>query len=415
MTNSNWLADLGIPSPSEKRSAVRAKRSAVAEIRKGHPWLWRDSIDSVSGDPKDGDLAVLFDEKRKFVAIGLWSEHDPIAMRILHSGKPRTIDATFFEEEILAAADLRSPLIADADFDAFRLVHGENDGLAGLVIDSYNDSLVVRLDSSCWLPWLSVVVDVVESLFSPRRVVLRTSRRVESLLPEGLDDGDVISGEAHDGPVAFVENGLSFMADLEKGQKTGHFLDQRDNRCLVANYCQGADVLDMFCNTGGFSVHCAAGGASSVCSVDISPYAIEACRTHMDLNADHFDRLEYHEAFTDDVFAVFEDLIAQGRRFDVVVVDPPSFAPNQAAVANARMAYRSLTRLATQVLAENGWLFQASCSARIPSEIFYDDLGYELERLGLRATNVIRTSQALDHPIGFEHGHYLKAQLCQLI
>lgn len=411
---SQILSDLRLPEPSAKRTAVRAKKAAVKEIRRGHPWLWRDSVESVKGPAYDGDLAVLFDDKRRFVAIGLWSAVGPIAMRVLHAGSPKQIDSDFFEERIIESVERRSVLIEDPSVSAYRLVHGENDALAGLVVDSYAGSLVVRLDSSCWLPWLGTVVDILNDLLSPDRIVLRMSRRVEAVGISGLVQGMVISGQDHYGPVAFVENGLDFFADLQYGQKTGHFLDQRDNRALVGSYSSGKRVLDLFCNTGGFSVNAAAGGAVSICSVDISEYATEACQQHLDLNRHRFDLLEDHEQITGDVFAVLEDLIEREEVFDVIIVDPPSFAPNQQAVTNARLAYRSLTRLAVELLVDGGWFFQASCSARISADVFYDDLNWEFEQLGLVASNIVRTGQTLDHPIGFEHGHYLKAQLCQL-
>lgn len=411
---SNILSGLNLAGPSAKRSAVRAKKAAVREIRRGHPWLWRDSIDSISGPARDGDLAVLFDDKRKFVAIGLFSAHDPIAVRVLQAGSQRTIDRDFFEERILEAIERRRPLIEDDAVSAYRLVHGENDYLPGLVVDQYDTSLVVRLDSSCWIPWLEMIVAILNDVSAPKRIVLRMSRRVEGVAGPGLFQGMVISGEAHDGPVAFLENDLEFLADLEYGQKTGHFLDQRDNRALVGSYSRSMRVLDVFCNTGGFSVNAAAGGAVSVCSVDISEHATRACSQHMEMNADRFADGCEHEVITGDAFAVLEDLRKRGEFFDVIIVDPPSFAPNQAAVSNARLAYRSLTRLAVELLADDGWYFQASCSARIPPEVFYDDLNWEFSELGLGVHNVIRTGQTLDHPIGFEFGHYLKAQLCQL-
>ena len=403
-----------LPEPSTERVAVHVRKAAIREIRSGHPWVWDGSIERLSKPGKPGDLAVIFDDKREFTAIGLLDPDSPIMVRILHQGKPRTIDDDFFSERILEAVARRQPLIDDPDTTGYRLVHGENDRLPGLVVDRYADSLVVRIDTTAWLPHLRSVLAPLVDLTEPDRVVMRASRRISASLPPDLHDGATLLGDPPTEPIAFRENGLIFEADIERGQKTGHFLDQRANRLLVGERCRDGDVLDLFCNTGGFSVHAAAGGARSVHSVDLSPHAIDATQRHMELNRSERDFGTEHTTAVADAFDALESLLDRRARFDVLVVDPPSFAPNAASVPGARRAYRRLTALAIQLLGSGGTLFQASCSSRIDAIDFHDLIADELDMAGFKATDEVRTAHTIDHPIAFAEGAYLKATLADI-
>lgn len=382
-------------------------------MRAGHPWIWSDSVERISGSGQTGDLAVIFDDKRKFAAIGLYDPDSPIVARLLHHGSPLSIDDNFFADRLTDAIARRQVLADRDDTTAWRLVHGENDQLPGLVVDRYDDTLVVRLDTLAWLPHLRSVIDALVQIESPSAIILRTSRRIAPALPPELANGSALIGDAPTTPIAFRENGLQFEADVIRGQKTGHFLDQRDNRQLVASRCQGATVLDVFCNTGGFTVHAGAGGARSVMSIDISEHAINATRHHVELNRTHAPATD-NSYVVSDAFEAMEKLANERARFDVVIVDPPSFAPNAAALVGARHAYRRLTALAIELLGAGGTLFQASCSSRIDTLEFHDLVADEIDRAGFVAANAIRTQHCLDHPIGFPQGAYLKALLADL-
>lgn len=403
-----------LPEPSTERVAVHVRKAAIREIRAGHPWIWDGSVERLSKPGAPGDLAVVFDDKRDFAAIGLFDPDNPIMVRVLHQGRPRTIDNEFFAERILEAITRRQSLIDDPNTTGYRLVHGENDRLPGLVVDRYADSLVVRIDTVAWLPHLRSALAPLVDLTEPERVVLRASRRISGSLPPDLHDGVTLLGTPPTGAIEFRENGLIFEADIERGQKTGHFLDQRANRLLVGERCNDADVLDLFCNTGGFSVHAAAGGARSVHSVDLSPHAVEATKRHMELNRAELGFAAEHTAAVADAFDALESLLDRRARFDVVVVDPPSFAPNAASVPGARRAYRRLTALAIQLLGSGGTLFQASCSSRIDAIDFHDLIADELDMAGFKATDEVRTAHTIDHPIAFAEGAYLKATLADI-
>ena len=399
-----------LPTVGDRRLAVRVTADALRQIRGGSPWLYDGSITSVSHDGAAGDLAVVFDDNRKFAAIGLWDPTSPIRVKILHVGSPATVDAQFWRGRLDTALDRRGALDADPDTTAYRCVHGENDGLPGLVVDRYDTTLVVKLYSPAWFPHLAVVVDQLLAVLGPERVVLRLSRAVANGDTFGLADGDTIFGSAPNQPVFFRERGLTLEADVVHGQKTGHFLDQRDNRALVRGMAAGADVLDVFASTGGFSVAAAAGGAASVHLIDQSEPALLTARRNLEHNhrIAEVRRCAVHTT-TGDAFHVLADLASKGEQFDLVIVDPPTFASNQAAVPRALAAYARLTRLALAVVRRGGTLVQASCSSRVGTDEFVEAVLNGADSVGADVVEVRRTAHAVDHPIGFEFGAYLKA------
>ncbi|MFC1997728.1 class I SAM-dependent rRNA methyltransferase, partial [Chloroflexota bacterium] len=256
-----------IPSPASKHIALRVTTPAERALKKGHPWLFETAITRKSQEGQPGDLAVIFDSHRKFLAIGLYDPTSIIRVRILHHLRPAKIDQNWFAEKIGAAADIRAGLPANTN--GYRLLHGENDRLPGLVIDRYAQSLVMKLYTPGWIPYLNILIPIINDLLNPKRIVLRLGRGMLSY-PQylhGLKDGDVIYGIPVDGPEFFIENGITFEVDLKHGQKTGFFLDQRDNRARVEKISKGKRVLNIFSYTGGFSVYAARGGAREVISV----------------------------------------------------------------------------------------------------------------------------------------------------
>ena len=390
--------------PSEKRLAVRVTKDALKHVRRGHPWVFDASIVSVSHDGAPGDLAVIFDENRKFVAIGLWDPTSSIRIRILHQGRPAAIDDAFWNDRFRAASTIRQPLLDDDSVTGYRLVHGENDGLPGIVIDRYGDTVVVKLYSEAWFSHLWPVVDAVKACWQPASIVLRLARSLEDSAPEHFHDGSVIAGEAPPMPAPFLEAGAAMTADPIDGQKTGYFLDQRANRVRVAAHAANARVLDVFCCHGGFSVQAAIGGARHVHSIDLSPHATEAAKRHVAANAS-----VDHETSTGDAFEVMEALVAHRQRYDIVVVDPPSFASRHSAVPGALRAYTRLTHLALDLVDSGGLLMQSSCSSRIDRNRFDATIEAAAERAGRRLDVVARPGHDIDHPVGFPEGAYLKA------
>ena len=394
----------GLPSPADRRLAVRATRDALRHVRRGHPWLFDASITSVSHEGAPGDLAVIFDDKREFAAIGLWDPASPMRVRILHHGRPTPIDDEFWYRRLDAALAVRQPLLDDAQVTGQRLVHGENDGVPGLVIDQYAAVAVVKIYSAAWFAHLAPLLDALDQRVGPESVVLRLARAVAPTAPDGVHDGVLATGTHLAGPVPFLERGAAMTADPIDGQKTGYFLDQRANRRLIRGRSDGARVLDVFCCHGGFSVHAALGGARHVHSVDLSPHATESAKRHVGLNAP-----TDHRVSTGDAFEVMAGLAEQGEQYDVVVVDPPSFASRRDAVPGALRAYTRLTHLALDLVAPGGTLLQASCSSRIDAEQFETTVRAAAERADRPLRGLEVTGHDIDHPIGFPEGAYLKA------
>lgn len=403
---------LRVPRPADKRLAVRVTPDALRHIRSGHPWVFEESVTSISHEAEVGDISVIFDNDRKFVALALYDPDSPIRFRILHVGKPTPIDADWWRSTVDAALAVRTPFTTapDADRLAYRVLNGENDGVSGLVVDRYADVLVIKLYSAVWFPHLVLMVNALLDLTGCNGVVLRLARNLQTRETFGLGDGDVIAGVMPDGPVRFVEAGLEFDADVRAGQKTGHFLDQRANRVRVGAMSAGRDVLDVFASTGGFSVHAAAGGARSVHAVDLSAPTLAAAEHNMSIN-DHLDAVRAC-AFTADVgdaFEVMVQLARAGRDFDLVVIDPPSFAQRQANVDGALRAYTRLTHLGLRLVRPGGTLMQASCSSRVTAEQFFDTVVDAAEIAQRPLTEMVRTGHDIDHPVTFREGSYLKA------
>ena len=402
------LSDL--PHPSAKRIALRVAVPAERAIRQGHPWVFDQSIIEQSHSGVPGDLAVVFDAKRQFLAVGLYDPTSPIRLRILQKGKPASIDSNWFKQKINTAILLREPL-KKQDTNGYRLIHGENDGLPGLVIDRYAETLVIKLYTPAWAPHLQDVYSALEEVQPFERLILRLSRSLnkQSKYLHGLTNGMTLAGQTPESLLLFKENGLTFECDPINGQKTGFFLDQRENRERVKKISKGKSVLNVFSYTGGFSLYAADGGAKEVVSVDFSGPATEATLRNIEYNK-HLRNISAatFETIAKDAFEVLSEMKEHRRLFDIVILDPPMFAQNQSQVETALSAYRRLTKLGLDVLKPGGILVQASCSSRVDADSFFDAVHRSAKEAGRPLRELERTGHALDHPVTFKEGAYLK-------
>ncbi|MBI5934244.1 MAG: class I SAM-dependent methyltransferase [Chloroflexi bacterium] len=394
-----------LPAPSAKRIALRISAPAERALRQGHPWVFDQSITEQSHAGAAGDLAVIFDDKRRFLAIGLYDPASPIRVRILQAREPATINADWFQEKLVSAAQLRAPL-EKQNTTGYRLVHGENDGLPGLVLDRYADTLVLKLYTPAWIPHLKQFCDALAQVNPSTHLILRLNRSLEKQtdLLHGLHDGMTLTHPTPPSLILFRENGLTFESDPIHGQKTGFFLDQRDNRARVEKLSKNKSVLNIFAYTGGFSVYAARGGAKGIVSVDVSAPALESALRNMAYNK----LTAPHETIAEDAFEVLARMASQNRLFDVVILDPPMFAQSEKQIAVALSAYRKLTHLGLGVLRHGGTLVQASCSSRVDAESFFESVHQSAKEAGRKLTEIERTAHALDHPIRFKEGAYLK-------
>lgn len=389
---------------------LRLRLTATAEsiIRQGHPWVFSDSIREQNRDGVTGELAVIFDRNDRFLAIGLYDASSPIRLRVLHAGKPVNIDAAWWTGRLRQAVSRRDSL-ATPETTGYRLIHGESDGWPGLVLDRYADVLVLKVYTGAWLPLLNEVASIIVQELKPRRLVLRLSRNLqEAAARVGRIDGSTIHGPSETEPVIFRENGLLFEAEVIKGQKTGFFLDQRDNRQFIGGISHGAEVLNAFSFSGGFSVYAARGGAKRVTDLDISRHALDSGTRNLVMNHQLPPvKACQREALQVDVFAWLRE--SELRTFDIVIVDPPSLAKRESDRPDAIEAYARLASEGMRRVKPGGWLLAASCSAHVQAEEFFATVRSAISRSSNRWTEVQTTEHPADHPATFAEGKYLKA------
>ncbi len=395
---------------SRARLKIRLTPAAEKAARGGHPWIYGDRIRSINRDGEAGELAVIYDRRDRFFGFGLYDPHSPIRLRMLHVGEPVTPDHNWWVERFRSATSRRTGLF-DAQTTGYRWINGESDGLPGLVLDRYSDACVLKIYSAIWLGRIEEIQSWVRAACDPepQALVLRLSRNLAAAAEDGfgLRDGDVLHGDVGSGVVTFLENGKRFEADLLNGQKTGFFLDQRENRQRIGEIAAGKDVLNVFSHSGGFSVYAGAGGARSATDVDISAHALAAAERNMAANAKLSGVAECrHETVKADAFGWMEEV---PERFDVVIVDPPSLARRQSEVAAALAAYRKLARAGLNLVRPGGILLAASCSAHVSAPEFFALVREVARRSGRRWDEIETRLHAPDHEARIPEAHYLKA------
>lgn len=393
--------------PAQPRLRLRITAAAENAVRSRHPWVFSDSIREQNREGRAGELAVIYDRKDKFLAIGLYDPDSPLRVRVLHVGKPATLDANWWRERLDEPLRVRREMF-DEQTNGYRLINGESDGWPGLVLDRYADVFVVKLYAAAWLPHLTDVLATVQRALRPPRLVLRLSRNIQDFARRelNLEDGQILIGPIARTPT-FLESGLRFEADVIRGQKTGFFLDQRENRRRVESLSHGAEVLNAFSFSGGFSLYAARGGAKSVTDIDISPHALESARRNFSLNqSDRNISGCRRDTVQADAFAWLEQNTQ--RTFDVVILDPPSLAKREHERAGAIQAYSKLVANGLRALRPGGTLVAASCSAHVSAPEFFDAVRRTARISGRRFTELDTTGHTPDHPATFPEAQYLK-------
>lgn len=376
--------------------AVVLRKDLARSIRRGHPWLYRDALQPADG-LADGEVVEVQTRDHRPIARGYWDATSPIAVRILESGGPghRFADATELVSHRLGAAlERRLARLDLARTNAFRWVHGEADLLPGIHVDFYADTAVVRFDG-----------DGARAFYEPIEERLRLASQDRLSLTGMVDRADRASGRSNERRV--LEDGATFIVDLAAAQKGGLFLDQRENRLRVAAMARGKSVLNLFGYTGGFSVHAALAGATRTDTVDIAAPAIETARRNFEANGLSLDCAGFHAR---DAFEFLTEAAKAGERWDIVISDPPSFAPRRDAVPAARQAYERLHSLAASVVSPGGVLCAASCSSHFGGPAFLASVEAGVRRAGRRWHFESMHGAAFDHPVleAFPEGDYLK-------
>ncbi len=394
-------------SQTAARLRLRLTNTAETIVRSGHPWLFADSIREQNRAGQTGELAVIFDRNDKFLAVGLFDSDSPIRVRILHAGKPQTIDSIWWKAHLEKALARRAKLF-DATTTGYRLIHGESDGWPGLVLDRYDTTLVLKLYTAAWLPRLDEILALLQEKIPCERIVLRLSRNIQMIADEQFQrrDGQILFGVPPEGAVIFSENGIRFEADVLRGQKTGFFLDQRENRREVEKLARGKNVLNAFSFSGGFSVYAARGGAKSVTDLDISAHALESAKRNLALNQNSPGVANCrHEIIQADCF---DWLGKSADKFDLIVLDPPSLAKRATEREGAIRAYERLNSLGITRLSRDGVLVAGSCSAHVSAVEFFDAVRRAAMKSGRKFTELKTLQHPPDHPAGFKEAEYLK-------
>ena len=382
---------------------VILRRGKEESLKRFHPWIFSGAVMNLEGNPEEGDVVTVLDSQHNFLCQGHW-QVGSIAVRVL-TFEQEPIDDAFWQKRLGEALGVRQAIgLADSEAgDTYRLVHGEGDLLPGLVIDVYGKTAVMQAHSVGMHVSREQIAVALKQVMGER--LDSTYYKSETTLPikAAIDGGNgFLLGESHT-DVA-VENGLRFHIDWLKGQKTGFFVDQRENRSLLERYSHGRSVLNMFCYTGGFSVYALRGGAKLVHSVDSSSKAVELVRANVELN---FPAEPRHEAFAEDAFRFLDDMTVP---YDLVVLDPPAFAKHRDAVKNALRGYTKLNARAMEKIAPGGILFTFSCSQAVSKEQFRTAV-FTAATLAHRQVRILhQLHQPADHPVSIYHpeGEYLK-------
>ena len=405
---------MSIASNSSVATRLRLRITAAAEsiVRAGHPWLFADSIHELNRTGQLGEIAVLFDRKDRFLAVGLFDPDSPIRVRILHAGRPQAIDLSWWQVRMEKPLAIRRDLF-DSQTTGYRLIHGESDGWPGLVLDRYDTTLVLKIYTAAWLPRLDEILALFQEKIPCERIVLRLSRNIQAVAERrsptrrvGVVVFSKLARSETGAPVTFQEHGIRFEADVVRGQKTGFFLDQRENRREVETLARGRRMLNAFSFSGGFSVYAARGGAKSVTDLDISGHALESARRNFALNK-NFPGVAacHHETVQADAFDWLEKC---AEKFDLIVLDPPSLAKRSAEREGAIRAYERLNSLGIAKLSRDGILVAGSCSAHVSAPEFFDAVRRAALKSGRKFTELKTLQHPPDHPAGFKEAEYLK-------
>jgi 23S rRNA (cytosine1962-C5)-methyltransferase len=380
-------------------------------LQRHHPWVFSGAIERITGEPRQGETVAVHSAQGGFLAHAAYSPESQIRARAWSFVEGERIDADFFRRRIVAAAELRRSVPDLREAAALRLVHGESDGVPGLVVDRYGDTLVAQFLGAGAEAWRDVIADALESTTGCARIFERSDAEVRAL--EGLAErAGALRGAAEPTLIEIVEHGLRYAVDIAHGHKTGFYLDQRDNRRLCRELAAGREVLNCFCYSGGFSLAALAGGARSALSIDSSGDALALARRNAELN--NLAGAEWLEA---DVFAHLRKLRDQGRHFDMIVLDPPQFAPTAAHAEKAARAYKDINLLAFKLLRPRGLLMTHSCSGGVGADLFQKIVAGAALDAGADARILRRLMASADHPVAlsFPEGDYLKGLLCQVV
>ena len=398
---------LGIGKRGKHMAKAYLVKGKEKRVEYGHPWIFRSDIERIEGSFENGDVVDILSQKGKFLGRGYINLNSQISIRMLTS-KHEDINYDFLYRRIQAAWEFRKKV---ADTDSCRVVFAESDFIPALIVDKFADYLVVQTLSLGIDKYKNEISDILDNLLRPAGIYERNDVPVREL--EGLGQTKGFLKGRFDTNIVMIENGIKFAVDVENGQKTGYFLDQKENRAAIRPYVRGARVLDCFCHTGSFSIHAACYGATEVLGIDISSHAVECAEQNARLNnLESICRFEVSNAF--DKLREFHDT---GEKFDVVILDPPAFAKSRGAIEGAIRGYKEINLRAMKILSDSGFLITCSCSHHISRDLFMEII-YNASIDAKRKVRLLEfRTQAKDHPIllASEETQYLKCAILHVV
>src|SRR5215213_10296033 len=386
---------------------VHLKRKIANRIATGHPWIFANEIEKIEGDPGPGEIVDVYFHDEKFVGKGYFNQQSQIIVRLLTHDKRVEINDVFFLNKIKECWSYRQQL---GYIENCRLVFGEADGLPQLIIDKFNDYFVIQTLALGIDQWKPAIVKALQTVFKPKGIYERNDVPVREL--EGLAQHKGFLSEPFDTRIIINENGLQFNVDIENGQKTGYFLDQQDNRKAIQNIVKGAEVLGAFTYTGTFEIHAAHYGARSVLGIDISENAVKQANKNAELNGlEKIARFEVANAFD-----VLKKWSKEGKRYDVVMLDPPAFTKSRANIQKAIAGYKEINLRGMKLVKSGGFLVTSSCTNLVQPELFLQIIDMAAKDVRRKIRQVTFKTQSADHPVvwNLENTQYLKFLIVEL-
>lgn len=393
-------------------ATVVLKPGREKALNRRHPWIFSGAVNAVDGNPESGSTVDIRSARGDLLARGAWSPQSQMRVRVWSFDPDEVIDADFFSRKLERAASSRRLLQIPSRTTAWRVVNAESDGLPGLIVDKYAQTLVVQFLTAGIDYWKSTIVKELEILFPDHSIYERSDAEVRA--KEGLQSRDgLLAGPGVDSPVKMREGNSEYLVDIKAGHKTGFYLDQRENRQVVSEYCEEKRVLNCFSYSGGFAVPALLKGAAMVVNVESSSDALQLAQKNFELNDIAADRYELVEA---NVFGELRKYRKEGRTFDVVILDPPKFIEGRSQLKSGSRGYKDINLLACQLLEPGGILATFSCSGQLDRDLFQKIVADAALDAGRETQIISWLSQAPDHPVAlnFPEGFYLKGMICRI-